>query len=223
MDSKFWSTESALSPDVLIALMESRQTVRPRRLAGPTPPPDDLRHWLGSAASAPDHGRNRPWRLVLVPASMRPALGAAFTAALLERDPTANAEQQERAYDKALRAPVLMLVVVDGQCGDPDIDLPQRIFSAGCAVQNLLLMATAMGYGSSLTSGKAMHSAPLRGLFGLGGHEHALCFVNLGSVTHATPPLARPTLDDYVRTLTADGQTIGIHPDLYAPHEHHLF
>ena len=216
MDSRFWSTDNGLSPDTLGALMEARQTVRPRRLAGPVPRPDELRHWLGSAASAPDHGRNRPWRLVLVPASLRPALGTAFTTALLERDPTANAEQQERAHDKALRAPVLMLVVVDGQCGDPDIDLPQRIFSAGCAVQNLLLMATAMGYGSSLTSGKAMHSAPLRGLFGLEGHEHALCFVNLGTVTNAKPPPARPTLDDYVRTLTASGQAVGIHPDTYA-------
>ena len=81
MDSKFWSTESALSPDTLGALMEARQTVRPRRLAGPVPRPDELRHWLGSAASAPDHGRNRPWRLVLVPASLRPALGTAFTPA----------------------------------------------------------------------------------------------------------------------------------------------
>jgi nitroreductase len=107
-----------------------------------------------------------------------------------------------------------MLVVVDAQCGDPGIDVQQRIFSAGCAVQNLLLMATAMGYGSSLTSGKAMHSAPLRGLFHLGEHEHALCFVNLGTITSAKPPPARPTLDDYVRTLTADGQVVGIHPDI---------
>ncbi len=216
MDSRFWSIDSGLSPDTLGALMEARQTVRPRRLNGPVPCRAELQRWLASAASAPDHGRNRPWRLVLVPASLRSALGAAFTAALLERDPTANAEAQERAHDKALRAPVLMLVVVDGQCGDPDIDLPQRVFSAGCAVQNLLLMATAMGYGSSLTSGKAMHSAPLRSLFGLGEHEQALCFVNLGAITSAKPPPARPAPDDYVRTLTAEGQAIGIHPDLYA-------
>ncbi len=214
MDSRFWSTDNGLSPDTLGALMEARQTVRPRRLTGPVPSLTELQHWLASAASAPDHGRNRPWRFVLVPESLRSALGTSFTTALLERDPTANAEQQERAHDKALRAPVLMLVVVDAQCGDQAIDVQQRIFSAGCAVQNLLLMATAMGYGSSLTSGKAMHSAPLRGLFHLGEHEHALCFVNLGTITSAKPPPARPTLDDYVRTLTADGQVVGIHPDI---------
>ena len=37
MDSRFWSTDNGLSPDTLGALMEARQTVRPRRLAGPVP------------------------------------------------------------------------------------------------------------------------------------------------------------------------------------------
>jgi hypothetical protein len=82
-----------------------------------------------------------------------------FAQALLERDAAATAEEVERAREKAFRAPWLMLVVVDGPGGDrPDVDLAERILSAGCAVQNLLLMSTALGFGSALTSGKALKS-----------------------------------------------------------------
>ena len=50
-------------------------------------------------------------------------------------------------------------------------------------MQNLLLMATARGWGSALTSGKALKSAALRALFALGPQEHALCCLSVGSVS----------------------------------------
>ena len=96
-----------------------------------------------------------------------------------------------------------MLLVVDGQRGPPDIDLHERLISAGCAVQNMLLMATALGYGSSLTSGKALKFSGLRALFGLTEGEHALCFVNLGSVLSRKKARLRPASTDYFSTLGA--------------------
>ena len=58
---------------------------------------------------------------------------AGVACALLERDATALPAQVEQAREKAFRAPLLMLVVVDAQCGDADIDLLERTVSAGCA------------------------------------------------------------------------------------------
>lgn len=199
--------------DALAALMDARQTVLPKRLVEPGPTPAELRDWLASATSAPDHDRLRPWRLVLVPAAQRPRLGQAFADALRERDPDATADQLAQAHEKALRAPVLLLVVVDAACGDPDIDLHERIVSAGCAVQNLLLMATARGWGSGLTSGKAMKSAALRRLLDLGPQEHALCCLSVGSVSARKPTPPRPGVHDIVRTLTDAGPIDGLHTD----------
>ncbi len=194
--------------------MDTRQTTRPRRLHGPAPSVDTLQRWLACAASAPDHGRCQPWRFIMVPAAQRPALGAVFAQALVERDPAATTEQIDMARDKALRAPVLLLLVVDGQRGDPAVDLNERILSAGCAVQNLLLMATAQGFGSGLTSGKALRSSGLRKLFALWPTDHALCFISLGHTNVSTVPPQRPHTDDYTSTLTADGIVVGIHPEL---------
>jgi nitroreductase len=81
------------------------------------------------------------------------------------------------------------------------VDLNERILSAGCAVQNMLLMATALGFGSALTSGKALKSDTLRACFGLGASEQALCFVSVGTVLSRKPARARPAVADYVSTL----------------------
>ncbi|MCX7256768.1 MAG: nitroreductase, partial [Polaromonas sp.] len=146
--------------------MQSRQTILPKRLGGQGPDARQLWMILEAAASAPDHGQLRPWRFVRVPQAARQRLAEVFGAALLERDAAATPEQVAQAHEKAHRAPLLLLVIVNaGQ--DASVDLAERIVSVGCALQNMLLMATALGYGSALTSGKALKSTGLRALFGL--------------------------------------------------------
>lgn len=185
----------------IATLMQSRQTILPKRLLAPGPDAGQLQQILEAAASAPDHGQLLPWRFILVPAGARAALAEVFGAALLERDPLATLEQVRQAQEKAYRSPCLLLMVVDALRGDPDVDISERIVSGGCAVQNLLLMATALGFGSALTSGKALKSAALRALFGLKEGEQALCFVSVGSVQSSRPGRLRPVLQDYVSTL----------------------
>ncbi|MDZ4102594.1 MAG: nitroreductase family protein [Hydrogenophaga sp.] len=182
-------------------LIHARQTVLPKRLLAPGPDADQLQALLGAAAAAPDHGQLLPWRFVIVPRTERASLAEVFAQALRERDASATPEQLGQAREKAHRAPLLLLVVVDGHCGDPAVDLAERILSAGCAVQNMLLMATAMGYGSALTSGKALGSQALRQRFGLGTGEQALCFLSVGTVAARRPARTRPTVTDYCSTL----------------------
>lgn len=182
-------------------LIHTRQTILPKRLLAPGPDTHELLTILGAAAAAPDHGQLCPWRVVLVPEEQRSALADAFEQALTERDASATDEQCAQAREKAFRAPVLLLLVVDEQCGDADIDLHERLISAGCAVQNMLLMATALGFGSALTSGKALKSPGLRQLFGLQPHEHAPCFISVGTAHTRKPARVRPAWTDYVHTL----------------------
>ena len=187
-------------------LMQSRQTILPKRLDAPGPEAAQLDLILNAAATAPDHGQLLPWRFVQVPQAERARLAEVFGAALIERDAAATPEQVAQAREKAHRSPLLLLVIVDGLRGDPDIDLFERIVSAGCAVQNMLLMATALGYGSALTSGKALKSAGLRSLFGLGQGEHALCFVSIGTVQSRKAARLRPVPADFVSSLSPDGK-----------------
>lgn len=182
-------------------LIQSRQTILPKRLGGPGPHVAELAAILQAAAHAPDHGQLQPWRFVLVPDTARTLLADVFAQALLERDPDATPEQTEQAREKAYRSPVLLLAVVDAACGDAEVDLSERLVSAGCAIQNMLLMATAQGYGSALTSGKALKAASLRALFRLGPDEQAVCFVSIGTVVSRKPARLRPAASSYVSTL----------------------
>lgn len=183
------------------ALIYARQTILPKRLEAPGPDAAQLEQILQAASAAPDHGQILPWRFVLVPREARARLAEVFAAALLQRDAGATDAELGRAREKAYRAPLLMLLLVDAQRGDPEIDLFERIVSAGCAVQNMLLMATAQGFGSALTSGKALKSLGLRKLFDLTEGEHALCFVNVGSAKVRKDARQRPATFEYVRTL----------------------
>lgn len=193
-------------------LIHSRQTILPKRLAEPGPDARQLELIVGAAAAAPDHGRLLPWRFVQVPAQARTALAAAFEQALMERDAQATPEQREQAREKAYRAPLLLLAVVRLAAGDPppgpgelprEVPLAERILSAGCAIQNMLLMATALGFGTALTSGKALQSTALRALFGLGPHEQALTFLSVGTPAVRKPARERPKPAQYLSLLEA--------------------
>ncbi len=187
--------------DLLAAVIHSRQTVLPRRLGDPAPDAEQLAVILGSAAAAPDHGQLTPWRFVIVPESVRGRLADAFAAALMERDAQATPEQTDQAREKAHRAPSLMLAVGQLEGGDADVDASERLISAGCAIQNILLTAHAMGFGAALTSGKALKSPALRRLFELAPSEQALCFINIGTPHKRKPPRVRPGVDSYVSLL----------------------
>ena len=184
-----------------LALLETRRSGKPRDLAGPGPSDAQLQEMCAIACRTPDHGKIAPWRFVIVPEDARSLLAEAFAASLVERDSQATPEQVEQAREKAYRAPLLMLAIGQLESGDPDIDASERLISAGCAIQNILLTAHAIGFGAALTSGKALKSQALRTLFDLAPGEDALCFINIGTPHKRKPARQRPAVDSYVSVL----------------------
>ena len=177
----------------------SRQTILPKRLVAPGPDATELEQLFRAAAAAPDHDLINPWRFLIIPEHKRADLGDLFAAALLERDPSASTDQMAQARDKAMRAPLLMVLIVDEAKGSAEIDLHERVLSAGCAVQNMMLLAHAMGYGSGLTSGKALKAASFRAGLGLGASEQAICCLSMGTVSARKPFKPRPEVPQFTR------------------------
>ncbi|MDO9611660.1 MAG: nitroreductase family protein [Serpentinimonas sp.] len=192
------------------ALIQGRRSTSPRRLCAPGPDAAQQQLILAAAAAAPDHGRILPWRLVEVPQALRARLGGAFAEALRERDPLASAEQLAQAAEKAQHAPWLLLALLrvgaPGAAGAVGAEIPEheRLLATGAALQNMLLQASALGFGSCLTSGQALQSGPLRRLFGLAPDERALCFLNIGHVAQPRALHQRPTVADYFSRLAPE-------------------
>ncbi len=125
---------------------------------------------------------------MIVPQEQRHGrLAEAFALALVDRDPAATETQIASAREKAYRAPLLLVAVACLGPREPDTPSLERLVSMGAAIQNLLLGAHALGFGSGLTSGKAMASVRLRALLELVEHEQAVCCVNIGSVALHKP------------------------------------
>lgn len=181
-------------------LIQSRLTTLPKRLGHPGPSAKHLYALFKAASAAPDHEQIQPWRYVVVPLSCRQHLAEIFGQALTDRDPDATEEQVAQAREKAFRAPLLLLVVVDSAKGDPSVDIGERLIATGCAIQNMLILATAMGFGSGLTSGKALDSSVLRERFGLKACERAVCFISMGTVTSIKAPKSRREPHEFVST-----------------------
>jgi len=182
-------------------LIASRQNISPKQLHAPGPSAAQLDALFAAAAAAPDHGEITPWRFVIVQEAKRALLAQAFASALIERDPAATPQQIEAAAEKAHRAPLLMLAVARLGAAEPDIPAPERLLSLGCAIQNMLLAAHAMGFACGLTGGRALDSTPLRALFGLTDGEAAVCCVNVGTARVRKPGRIRPTPQAFVSRL----------------------
>lgn len=180
--------------------LAARRNHPPRRLLAPGPDAAVLARIFEAAAQAPDHGQLRPWRFVLIPAERRADLGAVFERALAERDPAADDEARVRARDKAFHAPCLVVAVLDDAPKGP-ITTAEKLVSLGCAIQNMLTAAQALGYASGLASGAAMDSAGMRELLRLAPHEQAICFVAFGTSSAPRPPRERPRPEEFVSVL----------------------
>ena len=187
--------------DAALTLIHSRQHVSPKRIVDPGPDREQVEKILAAAGAAPDHGRLTPWRLVIIPPERRHLLGEAFAEALVERDEQATEIQKQEARAKAHRGPFLILVVARLGMALGPVHPQERLISAGCAIQNMLLVAHAMGFGAGLASGRALYSRHMRELFKLAEDEQPLCFLTVGTVSRSKSPRPRPAVGDYTSTL----------------------
>ena len=178
-------------------LIHGRVHVSPKRLGNPGPDTSQKNQILLAANAAPDHGRMVPWRFIEISETSRKSLGEVFAQCLLERDQSASPIQLQEAREKALRGPLLLLAIANYVDETNEIRKEEKLVSLGCAIQNILLSAYALGFGSGLSSGKALQSPRLRSLFNLADHEDPICFITIGTVTQNKAGRVRPDLAEY--------------------------
>lgn len=184
-----------------LTLIHTRQSTSSKFLGDPGPDRAQIETILDAAGAAPDHRRLTPWRLVIVPAHKRPLLADAFAEALGERDSQATEAQRREAREKAYRGPLLVAVIARLGPALGTVPDQERLIAAGCALQNMLLTAHAMGFGAGLLTGKSLYSEQLKQFFQLADAEQLLCFMAVGTVVRGKPVTSRPTMNDYTTTL----------------------
>jgi nitroreductase len=112
------------------------------KLGTPPPSKEAVEAMLEAAARAPDHGRLQPWRLILIDGDTRQSFGEILAGSLARRNPLAGDQALAREREKALRAP--LIIVVATRCDrSAKIPIVEQILSAGCAAHGVMLAAFA--------------------------------------------------------------------------------
>ena len=81
-------------------------------LRDPGPTDQQWEMLLRAGARAPDHGRLRPWRFLIVRGEARELLGDVMAEALRASKPDTPSEALDRERRKPLRAPAILIVAV---------------------------------------------------------------------------------------------------------------
>jgi nitroreductase len=151
------------------------------RLADPGPTPEHLARILDAAARAPDHGRLKPWRLIVLDAALRSRFIDAVVAARRARLPEPTEEQLAIERDKIQRSPAIVVVGCAPVRDNPKVPEVEQLLSAGAAAQNLFLAAHGLGYGVMWKTGPAAYDAGVKSSLGLQAHDHIVGIMHLGT------------------------------------------
>jgi nitroreductase len=163
------------------------------RLLEPGPDAAALEVMLGAAMRAPDHGRLRPWRFIVIQGAGRARFGELMAESLQRRMPTAAAARLQAERERALRAPLIVVVAAKIQ---PAAKIPavEQLLSAGAAAQNLLIAAHALGFAGAWKTGDVAYDAEVKAALGLEEGDAVVGFLYLGSSAGGPVP-PRPGFD----------------------------
>lgn len=163
----------------LFAAIQTRSSAG--RLAEPGPSPSQLDQLLQAAATAPDHGRLKPWRLIVLKDAAREAFTVAAVEAKRSRLPAMTAEQLASERSKISRSPAIVVIgcaVNREQTKVPEIE---QIVAVGAAAQNLFLAAHDLGYGVMWKTGAAAYDPAVKATVGLRPDDHIVAIMHLGT------------------------------------------
>jgi nitroreductase len=154
------------------------------RLAEPGPTPEHLARMLEAAARAPDHGRLKPWRLIVLDQTTRSAFSDAVVAARLARSPAPSEEQLRVERDKIWRSPTVVVIGCAVHRDNPKVPEIEQVLAAGAAAQNLFLAAHGLGYGAMWKTGPAAYDPGVKAAVGLQATDHIVAIMHLGTRLH---------------------------------------
>ena len=162
----------------ILQFLQQRNTAP--KLTEPAPSPAQMEEIFRAALRAPDHAWLRPSRFLTITGERRVAFGELLEQCLALRTPDAEEAARTKARNAPLRAPMMVVVVVN-LSEHPKVPEMEQRFSGACAAQAILLAAEACGFAGIWRTGAAAFDRAVMNGLGLAGSEEIIGFLYLGS------------------------------------------
>lgn len=185
-----------------LELLLSRQSTN--LLQEPAPDGAELDLIIDAGLRAPDHGRLRPWRFVLIRGEQRRAWADRLAAAAKARDPANGPAMAEKSRAWVARTPLIIAVGAEVKQGNiPEIE---QLLSAGAAAMNMLNAIHLLGYGGMWVTGANSYDPQVNKLLGFEAPSRLVGFLGVGTpkpMPADAPKMTRPSRAQHTRDWIA--------------------
>jgi nitroreductase len=181
-----------------LAHLLARRSVSANSLGEPGPSPSEIEQILTAAARVPDHKKLVPWRFLLFQGEARNAFGQVLAEVCGAEEVDPGQFRLETEAKRLLRAP-LVIAVISRVTKNPAAPEWEQVLSAGAACQNLLIAATALGYGAQWITEWYAYSAGVRAALKLADNERVAGFIYVGTPKEKPDERERPVLAEVVQ------------------------
>ena len=184
-------------PKSAIEHLLTRRSVSANALGEPGPDSVQLSQILTAAARVPDHTKLVPWRFILFQGEDRQKFGQLLAEICLREQPEPSAVRLEMEAKRFLRAPLVIAVVSRVKEPSP-VPEWEQVLSAGAACQNLVVAASALGFGVNWITEWCAYSPGVQQVLGLQENERVAGFVYIGTAAEKPNERPRPPLEEVV-------------------------
>lgn len=166
-------------------------------LKAPMPNDQQLHQILSTAMRAPDHGRLRPWRFVVIPKEKR-----AEWLQSVEQSMTEPEYNYPDSYIKKVQynfscAPMVIALGMRKITEKTSVSIDEQLMASSAAVMNILNAVHALGYAAKWVTGPIDNKGVAAGL-GFSDSYRMLGFLFIGTLCEAEQAPPRLEVDDYV-------------------------
>lgn len=162
-------------------LVKDRRTIYPKDFSDRIVHKEIIENIIRNATWAPNHGLTQPWRFKIYTGKGTQRLGDVLAKLYTEQTP--QEEFKQRKLDNWLNRPKQSTAVI---ALNVELGLNERIpaieekLAMACAVQNMMLTATAYGIGSFWSTGKMVYTPAMAAALNLPANYECLGFLYLG-------------------------------------------
>ncbi|GAB6854215.1 nitroreductase family protein [Asaia astilbis] len=182
-------TPSAL--DVLLSRASTDQ------LGLPAPDKGQIARILSAGLRAPDHGKIRPWRYIVIKGKNRAGFAEKVVEAMLAADPEVPEKKIAKRRQRFSEMPMTIALVM---ALNPQSKIPvaEQELSVGAGAMNVLNALHAEGFGGFWVSSDFAEQACFRDALGLTETQRLAGFLFVGTPEKPVGGSKRPDIQDYM-------------------------